>query len=31
MVYVGFRVYVENGPKTDNSGRKYMGWHNKYD
>ena len=30
-VMVAFRIYVENGPKTDNDGRKYMGWHSKYD
>ncbi len=31
QVYVAFRVYTEKGIKTDADGRKYMGWHSKYD
>lgn len=29
--YVGFRVYEEEGHKTDDDGRRYTGWSNKYD
>lgn len=30
-IYVGFRVYEEEGHKIDDDGRKYTGWSNKYD
>jgi hypothetical protein len=30
-IYVGYRVYEKEGHKTDDDGRKYIGWSNKYD
>lgn len=30
-VYVGFRTYDEEGSKTDDEGRKFFGWSEKYD
>lgn len=30
-VYVGYRVYEKEGHKTDDDGRRFVGWSNKYD
>ncbi len=30
-VYVGFRTFDEEGSKTDDRGRKFFGWSEKYD
>ena len=29
--YIGFRIYEKEGHKTDEDGRPYTGWSNKYD
>lgn len=31
QIYVGFRIYDEEGSKDDEDGRKFFGWSNKYD
>lgn len=30
-VYIGFRIYEEEGHKVDDDGKKYTGWSSKYD
>lgn len=31
IIFVGFRVYEEEGAKEDTDGRKFNGWSSKYD
>jgi len=30
-IYVGYRIYDDEGSKNDDDGRKYIGWSNRYD
>lgn len=31
QIFVGYRVYDENGDKTDTEGRRFFGWSSRYD